>query len=117
MQLGWGKAMTPVILLAFAIGAEPTAITKPIARLGGGTFAHPDHPLALAVSPEGSRIISGGADGVLRQWDSKTGKLLSSIAKPDGMVTNLAWSANGKTILATFHDGAIRVYDNSLTEI
>jgi WD40 repeat protein len=109
--------MTAVILLAISLGAEPAAITKPIARLGGSTFAHPDHPLALAVSPDGSRILSGGADGVLRQWDAKTGKLISSIAKPDGMVTNIAFSANGKTILATFHDGAIRVYDTSLTEI
>lgn len=109
--------MTAVILLAFSLGAEPTVITKPIARLGGGVFTHPDHPLALAVSPDGSRILSGGADGVLRQWDAKTGKQIASIAKPDGMVTNIGISANGKTILATFHDGAIRVYDTSLIEI
>jgi WD40 repeat protein len=108
--------MTAVILLTFSLGAEPAAITKSIARLGGGVFSHPDHPLALAISPDGSRILSGGADGVLRQWDAKTGKLLHSESKPDGMVTLIVCSSDGKSIFTSFHDGAIRIFDDELKQ-
>jgi hypothetical protein len=38
--------------------------------------AHRGRVLALAVKPDGSQLLSGGADGVVRLWDATSGSLL-----------------------------------------
>jgi WD40 repeat protein len=38
-----------------------------------------DYVNAVAVAPDGSIIVAGGADGVLRVWDGKSGKLLNEL--------------------------------------
>jgi len=59
----------------------------------------------VAFSPDGTKLATGGADGMAKEWDTQTGKeLLSVQAHPDGRgVTRLVFSPDGR-LLATAAD-------------
>jgi len=72
---------------------------------------------AVAFSPDGSRLIAGGVDRRIRLWS------VSSTAAEDtnpiqlsrighlGAVIELAWSADGKTIVSSAEDGTVKIWD------
>jgi WD40 repeat protein len=39
-----------------------------------------DYVYTAAITPDGSIVVSGGADGLLRTWDGKSGKLIAEFA-------------------------------------
>ena len=57
---------------------------------------HTDAVLALAFSPNGKLLASGGSDGTVRLWDVDTGKLLSTREEHTGPINTIAFSANGE---------------------
>ena len=62
---------------------------------------HTDGVRALAFSPDGSRLASGGADGSLRIWDVAQGvpiEALPAIENPPNPINTLAYSPNGQLI-------------------
>ena len=65
---------------------------------------------AVAFSPDGKRIVSGG--NVIQLWDVQTGK---TIGEPwgghEGIVTALAFSPDGKRVISGGHDNIIRLWD------
>ena len=55
---------------------------QPIRTLGG------DHTLivnSLAYSPDGSRLASGGVDGIVRIWNADTGDLIRTLEETYGL--------------------------------
>ena len=64
----------------------------------------PEHEgcvLTLKVSEDGSRLVSGGNDGVLRVWDTVTGKVLNRFRITNGgesWIHDLTISPNGKRV-------------------
>lgn len=70
--------------------------------------------LAIAVSPDGSRIVSGGDDHTLRLWDAKTGQPLGAPLKGhEGEVQSVAFSPDGKYIVSGGGGGdrTLRLWD------
>jgi WD40 repeat protein len=66
---------------------------------------------ALAWSPHGRRLASGGFDDTIRIWDTATGRQLLSFAVPGGMLS-LVWSPQGRRLAsANWFDRTIRVWD------
>ncbi|WZO96187.1 serine/threonine-protein kinase [Isosphaeraceae bacterium EP7] len=65
---------------------------------------------ALVLTPDGSRGISAGADGVIRVWDVATGTESYQIVAEDLEVRCLATSPDGRKLAAGGADGTIRVY-------
>ncbi len=58
---------------------------------------HGDTAAAVAFSPDGKILASGGYDGVIRLWEVETGKELRNI-EVGNRVTGLAWAPDGKTL-------------------
>lgn len=65
-----------------------------------------------AVSPDGSRVISGSADETLRLWDAESGAELGVLARGEGEVMRCAFSRDGLHIAATFRIVEGNIYRN-----
>ena len=76
---------------------------------------------ALAVSPDGTRIISGNDYGDYRLWDTHSGQLISKLKRPDEKIVldtspaNAAFSPNGKLVAIT-SAASVRLYNVSTGE-
>ena len=66
---------------------------------------------AVAVSPDGSRIISAGWDGLLRVWDAATGREVRRCRGHSRPVWCVAFSPDGDRIASNGEDGTVRIWD------
>lgn len=87
--IAWDRAATP----------EPRVFSIPGVKLR-----------SLAISADGSKLLSGGADGSLGVWDAATGHLLRSFIGHTKPVLAVALSPNGDLALSTGVDGTIRLW-------
>jgi WD40 repeat protein len=83
-------------------------LTKEARRLSG---AHSDTILALAFSPDGKAIVTGGADKVARIIDIEPLKVRSTLEGHTHHVLSVDWSPDGRTIVTGGGDNAIKIWD------
>jgi WD40 repeat protein len=79
---------------------------------GKRLFAHKGGVAGVAFLPDGKTIVSAGmADGLILLHEVGTHKTVRRIEQPDGNVTAMALSPDGKTMALVTGDTAVRLWD------
>jgi WD40 repeat protein/DNA-binding SARP family transcriptional activator len=60
-----------------------------------------------AFSPDGSRVITGGDNGIVRVWDASTGHNIARLAAVHGKVLAARYGSQGRRVALGFSDGAL----------
>ncbi len=75
-----------------------------------GTIPHDGGVYQVAFSPDGARIVTGGADHVAKLWDTTTGMQLDQLDHADN-VNGVAFDPNGLFIATRTITGDARLWD------
>ncbi len=84
VSLLWGPARTIHLIDCDSL--------KPMRTLGG----HANGTVQLHFNPTGTRLLSGGRQGDVKIWDTGLGTEIASFKHPQGPITSLALSPDGK---------------------
>jgi WD40 repeat protein len=66
---------------------------------------------ALAVSPDGKVLATGGVNNLIRLWDLATGKERQPLGGHDGAVYAVAGSPDGRTVASVGADQTVRLWE------
>ena len=72
---------------------------------------------SVACSPDGTQIVSGGADTTAQVWDIHTGKQITLFRAHQACVTVVAWSPDGEWIASGGCDNRVYVWNARTGEI
>ena len=75
---------------------------------------HSEKVNAVAFSPDGALIVSGGGDGKLKLWQAGTGRLIRTLRGHERSisgVSSVAFSPDGKWALSGGSDTAVKLWD------
>ena len=110
-----GLALAGGSLTQFATScSSPSQSPTPIVRSVGTVLyiyrGHSSLVLALACSPDGKRIASGGPDQTVQVWDATNGEHVYTYRGHTGEVTDIAWSPDGKWIASSSADYTVQIW-------
>src|SRR5262249_24576879 len=93
-------AFHPVPQTAQPLTAGRHGLTKvgPLPPVPARALAHPDAALAAALSADSKRLITGGADKIVRSWNLANNQVERQFTGHAGPVTAVALSANGQLL-------------------
>ena len=74
-------------------------------------FGHSQAVLAVAWSPDGKFIVTGGADQLVILWDAQTGAQLRHFQGHTALVSSVAFSPDGRQVLTGSGDNTARLWD------
>ncbi|WUS86067.1 helix-turn-helix domain-containing protein [Streptomyces canus] len=96
--------------------ADGSSVSGSLARLNGSLRAHTKTVFALAFSPDGRTLASGGGDRTVRLWrvpahGGRLEPLGRPITGPSSTVYAISYRPDGRTLAAGSADGTVRLWD------
>jgi WD40 repeat protein/uncharacterized caspase-like protein len=85
-----------------ALGQQPTLSVQ---------VGHTNHVRAIAFSPDGTLLASGGQDNAVIVWDSESGLELRALTGHSGAVNAVIFSPDGKTLASAGADRTTRLWN------
>lgn len=76
-----------------------------------GWRAHAAEVQDVSWSPDGSVVVTAGADGLVQLWDAATGRRRRALAGHVGDVRRARFAPDGRTVATGGDDGTIRLWD------
>jgi hypothetical protein len=95
------------LLLANELDASNDAVWAERHVLAG----HSGSVHSVAVSPDGTFVVTGGSDGTARIWDAATGEELHVLTGHTGAVYDVAVSPDGTFVVTGSMDQKVRMWD------
>ncbi|MBN2471689.1 MAG: WD40 repeat domain-containing protein, partial [Anaerolineae bacterium] len=77
---------------------------------------HEDPIHAIAYSPDGTQIATGGEDDIIHITDAATGDIIQTLAVHSDTITGLAYSPDGQVLVSASADRMIGLWDASTYE-
>ncbi|MEO6890543.1 MAG: protein kinase [Ktedonobacteraceae bacterium] len=72
---------------------------------------HENVVYAVAWSPNGKRIASADANGIVQVWDAVDGRHVLKYTEQASFIDGVAWSPDGKWIASASEDSTVQVWD------
>jgi WD40 repeat protein len=98
------------MIRTWAWNGDAASAGGPGATLLTSTFAHGEAVLGLVYSPDGTTLVSAGADCTIKVWDASTLREKRLLEPQPDWVLGLALSGDGRWLAAGRYDGTLGVY-------
>src|SRR5260370_41875450 len=82
-----------------------------IDNLRGGPDRVMNWTRGVAYSPDGTRLAAGYKNGLVRLWDVKTGRIISTLDGHTDVVTSVVFSSDSTRLASGSDDGTIRMWN------
>jgi WD40 repeat protein len=99
-----------VRLLTWRNGEPRVERGLPDRRVARGT-AHRGSVGAIAFSPDGTRLVTAGADKKAQVWNPATGARIATFDRHNGLILGAAFHPNGRLVATASDDWTVRVWD------
>jgi WD40 repeat protein/serine/threonine protein kinase len=97
-------------VLAVAAHKSVFVFAMPDRKLTATLKGHLAEVTTVAVSPDGSRVLTGAADDTAAVWDAADGRLLSMCKGHTGKLTSVLFRADGRQAATLADDGTARLW-------
>ena len=71
----------------------------------------------MSYAPSGNTLASIGADGILKIWDAKRGRLLASAQQATRGVHAISIAADGRHLATAEANGTVRLWDAAAVKL
>jgi WD40 repeat protein len=103
----------PVLFLSLPLALCPAAAIAQAQDLKVEIVPVTPHNMveAVAFSPSGTQVLSGGGDNTMKLWDVAAGRLLRTFKGHTSVVRAVAFSPDGTKVLSASQDATIKLWD------
>ena len=96
-------------LVQWLVQLYETIAAIPIATLSG----HTDWIKSVAISPDGSKIVTGSDDKTAKIWNVADGSLIATLSGHTAEITSVAISSDGSKVVTGSKDGTAKIWNMS----
>ena len=96
--------------LAVASYKAAFVFAMPERKLVATLMGHPAEVTTVALSPDGSRVVTGAADDTAAVWETQSGRMLTLCKGHTGKLTSVLFRADGQQVATLADDGTAKLW-------